>query len=341
MTNNKTTLVKVLNAFIEYRIHMQSSILLAVRETWSLVALGYAGESKFTILKKRTRLATTAAQNSKIFLTWLRYLRTLEFSKYATHNKRLTLKPLRVYMSAHWNMEQRIKVILDTYKVINTSGILLKAIQTGTKGLVIATIPNNDNHENALQIRLGYDNTFRKEGELVLMLWCPQLNGPIISLAFSFEYQDDAKLALYIACVQGGSDADNKTISKLMYGIWPRVFIVFVIQEIAQSLKVEFIYGIGNSIHSHIKKHFIYLPSHHKLSFDYDSLWKSLGGTNSLDGWYNIPLQQERRSYENMKSNKRAMYRYRYAMLDNVSEQVRSTFQLLKYDKKMYFIEYQ
>ena len=176
-----------------------------------------------------------------------------------------------------------------------------------------------------MQVLLGYDNTFRKEGELVVSLCCAAFGGPIVSLVFSFEYKNISELAMFIGCIQGRRGVDNKPISKAMHGLWPKAFIVYIAQEIARALNVKYIYGVGNDIHSHKKKHIIYIPSRHELSFDYDSLWVDLGGKSSADGWYNIPLQLERRSYECMKSNKRSMYTRRYALLNNISDQIRSS----------------
>lgn len=82
---------------------------------------------------------------------------------------------------------------------------------------------------------------------------------------------------------------------------------------------------MGNSIHSHKKKHIVYIPSVHGLSFDYDALWSEADGKLTADGWFEMPLTSQRRSPESIKSSKRSMYARRYGMLDNVSGQIRSS----------------
>lgn len=309
---------------LQYGRRLQPATWLAVREMWSLTARGYAGEPSLTIFKKQSSLAFAAAVHSRVFLEWLQTLQTPELNKYAGLNRRLVLKPLRVYMSLRWGINQKIKIITDTYKLIQLSGAPLQDALLRSAGVNIARIAITNDSDFDVQVLLGHDNTFRKEGELVASLWCAAFGGPVISLVFSFEYQNGSELAMYIGCIQGRKGVDNKPISKGMHGLWPKVFIVFAAQEIARALSVRYIYGVGNNIHSHKKKHIVYIPSHHELSFDYDSLWVALGGKPSPGGWYNVPLQLERRPYESMKSNKRSMYARRYAMLDNTSEQIRS-----------------
>lgn len=322
MTVSSPTFTRIRNALLRCCGHLKPAPLLAVREAWSLAAYGYAGEPRLSILKKQTRLAFAAAMHPKASLEWFRILQTPGLSIYARLNGRIALKPLRVYMSHRWGMRQKIKIIRDTYAFVHLFGKPLQDALIRSEGVNLARVPVTS--EYAAQVRLGYDNTFRKEGELLVSLCCAELGGPVISLVFSFEYQNDGRLAMYIGCIQGRNGVDNKPISKAMHGLWPKAFIVYVAQEIASALGVAQIYGVGNAIHSHKKKHIVYISSRHELSFDYDSLWAEVGGEPSADGWFNIPLQLQRRPYEDMKSNKRSMYARRYAMLDDVSGQIRS-----------------
>ena len=320
MSFTKLFFNRVLNGFSQ----IQSTGWPAIRETWSHAASGYAGEPSLTIFKKQTRLVFTAFIHSKVFMEWLQTLKTPELSLYARLNSRLVLKPLRVYMSCKWGVDRKIKILTDTYNVISLSGVRLLNALIKPEGVCLANIANTNGQEKDIQVLLRHDNTFRKEGELVVSLWSTTIGGPVVSLVFSFERTNACEIAMYIACIQGRSGFDNKILSKEMHGIWPKAVIVFIAQEIARSLNIKYIYGVGNAIHSHKMKHFIYLSSRHELSFDYDSLWMDLGGKLLSDGWFDMPLQLERRSYESMKSNKRSMYTRRYQMLDSISEQIKS-----------------
>jgi uncharacterized protein VirK/YbjX len=301
---------------------MEPALLSAVREAWVLAACGYAGEPCLTIFKKQTRFAFAAAVHSKTALEWFHILQTPELSMYARLNPRLALKPLRVYMSHRWEIGQKIKIIKDTYTFIQLFGSPLQDALIRTEGVNLAQFVIANDYD--AYVKLGYDNSYRKEGELVVSLLCAELGGTIISLVFSFEQLQNGEWAMYIGCIQGRHGVDNKPISKAMHGLWPKALIVYVAQEIACALGAKYIYGVGNAIHSHKKKHIIHIPSRHGLTFDYDSLWADVDGKMSAEGWFDIPLQLQRRPYEDMKSNKRSMYNRRYTMLDDISKQIRS-----------------
>ena len=313
---------KLSDAKIRCFKNIEFTTWLAVQEAWSLAANGYAGEPRLKVLKQQFRWAFYALFNSTALLEWFRVLRTPELSTYVGINNRIALKPMRVYISHRWKMIKKIKVIRDTYRFIQLSGSPLQNALMKNDGVNLARFLFATDEAC---IQLGYDNTFRKEGELVVSLLSVEAGGSIVSLAFSFEQQQNGEWTMYIGCIQGRNGIDNKLITKAMHGLWPRVFIVFVAQEIAAALGITHILGVGNSIHSHKKKHIIYIQSRHGLSFDYDALWADVDGNVSEDGWFKLPLQLSRRSYESMKSNKRSMYTRRYAMLDNISTQIQSS----------------
>lgn len=302
---------------------MISAPLSAAREAWDIATRGYAGEPRLKLLKQQLRWAFAAAVNAGAAREWFRILRTPGLSMYEGLNPRMALKPFRVYISNEWDIEQKIKTIKDTYRFIQSIGPSLQSALTRREGVDLARFVLAQ--DCSATVQLWYENTYRKEGELVASLCCHELGGVIISLAFSFEQRPDGDWVMYIGCIQGRTGVDNKPISKAMHGLWPRVFIVFAAQEIASSLGITHILGVGNGIHSHKNKHIIHIATHHGLTFDYDALWEEVGGKPVEGGWFAIPAQLERRPYESMKSNKRSMYTRRYAMLDDVSAQIRTS----------------
>jgi len=57
-----------------------------------------------------------------------------------------------------------------------------------------------------------------------------------------------------------------------------------------------------------------------RVQIDYDELWANAGGTrHEQDGYWHLPARPERRDETEIKSQKRAMYRRRYAMLDEIA----------------------
>ncbi len=58
----------------------------------------------------------------------------------------------------------------------------------------------------------------------------------------------------------------------------------------------------------------------------YDEFWASIDGMKTSEFRWQLPLQQERKSIEEIASKKRAEYRRRFALLDGMTEQFRALF---------------
>ena len=64
-----------------------------------------------------------------------------------------------------------------------------------------------------------------------------------------------------------------------------------------------------------------------RVQINYDDLWANAGGTrNAQDGYWHLPALPARKNESEIKSQKRAMYRRRYAMLDEIAAQMQRVF---------------
>jgi len=171
---------------------------------------------------------------------------------------------------------------------------------------------------------LGSHAQFRKEGELTLSLELEGLEGPVMALAFSLERAPE--LCLRVGGFQGrkgGDEATIKLVTKALHGLRPKNLLVLVAQELARALGASEVCGVGNGIHIYrARMHSPLLPKR-DIHFDFDALWAELGGTPLPDGWFRLPLETPRRAPEDVPPHKRSLYAKRYAMLDQLSQQVR------------------
>ncbi|MDU5734158.1 MAG: DUF535 family protein, partial [Veillonella sp.] len=106
-----------------------------------------------------------------------------------------------------------------------------------------------------------------------------------------------------------------KKITKKMYGYRPKNFITFLIREIGRAAQVESILAVSDEgfyANSHMVR-----GNKAKVAI-LDTLWEDIGGTvlESDPNYFTIPLEEERKSMEEIKSQKRSQYRNRYALLD-------------------------
>ncbi len=254
---------------------------------------------------------------------WFDILYNKDLKSVFPHRPYMYIKPFRPYISIKWNTKQKLKVILDSYRFLSEKKDFLVDFLQNKEAKTLANLFFNDEIKG--ELKLGYDNRFRKEGELVLWFESEQLGGRIISVAFSFEETEKNNWTCLIGCVQGQiADSQNftKETQKLMYGLRPKAFIIYALQELAREWGCSTIYGVGDAIQSYRKKHAIHLAWTHKIHFNYDELWLENGAKNMGKGWFELPLVPVRKDLQEIKSKKRSMYRKRYQMLDEISAQI-------------------
>ena len=244
---------------------------------------------------------------------------------YLAVNPRLAFRPMGAYGSIRWAWDRRVSVIRDTYTFIHAQGGFLHEAMSRAGGATLLQLAL-DRGQTA-KVRLSADLQFRKEGEISVFFELDGISGPVSSFALSFEHGEAGWIG-YVGAVQGRKGGDEETIklaTKAMHGLRPKQFMVFLAQEIARSLRVKILYGVGNAIHVFRAGQHKFIKTKRDITFDYDELWLEAGGTPADDGWFQLPEKHHRRGLEEVKPNKRSMYAKRYAMLDDLSRQIRTS----------------
>jgi uncharacterized protein VirK/YbjX len=289
-------------------------------EGWKLAFYAFSDENEKYLRKQQWKSFFTALINPRFASKWFAIIKSPEFFLLKKYRPKLYLKPFRAYISTKWDKKQRTKVILNTYRYIWERGEGFKRIITKGEWTEVARIGFSNGLEGHL--KLGYDYRFRKEGELVFSLDFNQLGGRIVAAAFSFEELETGQWICRVGAVQGHPPENgdlSKTVQKLMYGLRPKSLIVFVIQEFSRQLGLSDIFVAGDSIQTYRGKHLIHLPKWHAIHFDYNRLWEESGGELVQNGWYKLPLTPKRKNIQDIKAKKRALYRRRYRLLDEIS----------------------
>ena len=297
------------------------SVALKIRE---LASQAFSGETESYRKRQERKYFFHAFFNPRFSVWWLKLLKTPDFLFITKHRPKLLFKPFRVYLSIKWKKKRKVKVIRDTYRFMMKNKTFTRVLTDNH--LEIARFQLRDGVEGRL--KLGYDFRFRKEGELVLSFECEQLEGVIAEAAFSFEEMGTNRWVCRIGCIQGHHKNDiysAKAAQKLMHGLRPKSMIVFAVQEFSRALGFTAVYGAGDSIQAYRRKHFIHIPLIHKIPFDYDAFWEESSGTPADRGWYELPLKPVRKDIQEIKSSKRALYRRRYDLMDDLSLKIEET----------------
>lgn len=307
----------------------------AVQQALRYWRSAYGDENSKYAKKQKWKVVFHSLLAPKFALKWFEVINSYDFSDVVKSRPLLYIKPFRTYISIQWNRNKRLKVIMDSYRFMRIHSGVFNDFICHRQDLILAEIELKNGM--TAHLKLGYFDQFRKEGEIVLFLDCLELGGRISSTAFSFNENNNGEWICFVGCVQGHANNDYdsaKVIQKLMHGIRPNAFIVFALQELCRQLGCERILCAGDSIHTYRQKHAIHIQKLHAIDFDYDKFWQESLAEPVEDGWYQLPLQAERREMKDLKPKRRASYRKRYAMLDEVSisiaYKVRSTDQILR-----------
>lgn len=302
----------------------KTSLWAAATRAWRLAGEAYKEEAPARRLKQRVRWSLAAALHPAIALEWFDGLDTVEMQRSLALRPSLRFKPLRVYVSTAWSHPRKVKVIRDTYRFLRFRGERFLPVLADSDGIELATFSMGPHGQGAL--RLGWDERFRKEGELALFLICPGLGGRLAAATFSLESRRNGRWACLVGCVQGRALDEagvSKAAQKAMYGLRPKSLMVIAVQELAAALGLDYVVGAGKRIQVHRRKHAIHIPFLHGLTFDYDAIWVEGGARPMPGGWFLLPRTPQRKAPGEIKANKRAMYAKRYRFLDELAEAIR------------------
>lgn len=129
--------------------------------------------------------------------------------------------------------------------------------------------------------------------------------------------------ALLIAVIQGPNFADSKEIVKLLtkkcHGLRPAYLMVEAMKSLTKTLGFEQLLGIPQKYQNKSR-----IVQSKRYTVDYDAIFGESGG--NLAEYWQLPLQLECKNLEQIESKKRSMYRKRYAMLENLQQNIAQQF---------------
>ncbi len=175
--------------------------------------------------------------------------------------------------------------------------------------------------EGGCRLVLRHDGTFRREAELALSIVNEQ-GERLYSCAFSLAGSEH-DLALVIGSVQGPEPGVEqpqeqvRALTKAGHGLRPKSLVVMLVMALAGAMGASRVSAVR------MKAHIFQARRYSKkkkacLQADYDELWQEFG---ALDQDANFVRLQPvvRKPLEEVAAKKRAMYRRRYAWLDELT----------------------
>ncbi|MCR5030755.1 MAG: VirK/YbjX family protein [Selenomonadaceae bacterium] len=175
--------------------------------------------------------------------------------------------------------------------------------------------------EKPLTLSLFYEPGQRKEGILSVMLRLADM--PLYQMIFWLSPNPSGEPSLWIGAMQGPNMEDAREIvkraTKLCHAYRTKNLILYATQAVARALGAAHIYAVTNEGY-YTNNH---LRMDKKLKTDFSDFWREAGGKETEDKRFDeLPLIEPRKTMEEVPTRKRAVYRRRFAMLDELDAAV-------------------
>lgn len=167
---------------------------------------------------------------------------------------------------------------------------------------------------------LKFEPGQRKEGLLSVMM---DVNGThLYQIVFWIE-QKEGQPALVIGAMQGPNTEDAqdfvREMTKRAHRFRTKNLILYMTQAVARALGIQRILAVSNAgyyANNHIRRD-------RKLKTDFGAFWEEAGGWKTEDErFYELPLTLPRKMMEEVPTRKRAVYRRRFALLDEIDREI-------------------
>ena len=174
----------------------------------------------------------------------------------------------------------------------------------------------------------------RKEGLAAVMFNLPD-EVPVYQILFWIARDTlinrDGQWAMWIGAMQGPNVDDAKEIikriTKKCHAYRTKNLILYVAQSVARTFGVGKIFAVTNDgyyANNHVRRD-------RKLKTSFSDFWAEVGGVQTVDArFFELPLTETRKTVEEIPSHKRAQYRRRFALLDDLDAAIEKKLQTFR-----------
>jgi uncharacterized protein VirK/YbjX len=215
------------------------------------------------------------------------------------------------YQCAAWDAKARFDRIdehlnavenLAVVKLFGDEKIVFADLRTLSKDLLVV---------------IDHSPWLAREGHLTLSLF----KGNFRAFTIAFSLHNYPQTELFIGGIQGRKNNDDilelyRELTRELHGVRPRDFMLEMLRLFAARLGVKHIHAVADDCK--ISRH-PYFGNKETPGLRYDDVWEDRGGSRIAETHFELPLAGERRNLDDVMGKKRAMYRRRYQMFDEIS----------------------
>ncbi|EJP30278.1 PF04393 family protein [Selenomonas sp. FOBRC9] len=224
----------------------------------------------------------------------------------------------RAFFYAGSTVGSRIRLIQAHYAFLEEKLNAERFIHLGLDGIhELWRSPEDDIEWRAY---LKFEPGQRKEGLLSVIMDVDGVH--LYQIIFWLDLRDGEPV-LVIGAMQGPNTDDAqdfvREMTKRAHRFRTKNLILFITQVVARALGVRHIFAVSNAgyyANNHVRRD-------RKLKTDFGAFWEEVGGHLTEDHrFYELPLTLHRKTIEEIPTRKRAVYRRRFRMLDEIDAEV-------------------
>ena len=170
----------------------------------------------------------------------------------------------------------------------------------------------------------------KKEGLASIILFLSD-NTAVYQIMFWIAKDSAENFSMYIGALQGPNVENSKDLIKVLtkkcHAYRTKNLILYAAQAVARALNLKKIYAVTNKgyyANNHIR-------ADRKLKTSFSDFWQECGGSPTNDKrFFELPLVEKRKTFEEIPTQKRAVYRRRFALLDEIDAAIFENLQAYK-----------
>lgn len=222
------------------------------------------------------------------------------------------------YINYTWTLKRKLATIDQHYRMLDNKAAIIA--QATLEDVELARL---EDEYPGLRLVLDKASWFLREGEIVLNLFIN--NQRFYSIAFTLGKNNGEPL-IYIGAIQG-SNAETaleiyRDITHALHGMRPRDFLMVALKLLCKEVGFNKIWAVSNECRQHNDPYFGNVLME-KAS--YDEVWLEHGGKRLDNGFYEIQATVRYKDMEEIPTRKRAVYRRRYQMLDQLATDIKAS----------------
>lgn len=226
----------------------------------------------------------------------------------------------RPYLYQGLSSSQRAQVLRQHYQFLNQlSCDALRQAMLSPQQTELVSFSGKD--EKYFKVTLACNGRCEREGEVNMSISC---NNRLLAIATFAAIEHNGQRVLLIGGMQGAhSETPREMIreaTRSCYGLFPKRLLMEIVSLLARATGISAIQAVSNRGHTYYSLRYRYKKRDAFLA-SYDEFWQSLNAEMVSRQLWQLPLQFAQKAMAEIPSKKRAEYRRRYELLENLRQQ--------------------